>query len=730
MKRWFAGPVLLLGLAFGMVAGGVCTAAGACIEYPGYLSWVGEYTFSSARSVCIAGDLALVGTPTGLVVFDISDPARPAPISQLPMAYPSGIAVSGGRAFLSGWDLGFKVVDLTDPAHPIPLAGLPLNGAGRLAVQGDLAYVTGVFGIRVIDVSDPAIPVEIGSWSGTPAFDGIAISGNLAVLTTNQATTMYGIGTFDLSNPIAPVLLSTLAFPTRTYDASLAGGLAYVANSYDGVQIVDVSDPVHPSVVGRGDTVHEASGVAVVGALALVVDAGMRIFDVSNPSQPVETGYFRSDGYVRQLAAAGSLAIIAGYDNGITLADINPPISAPVLGQTATPGSCTGVARTGDTNFVLADLEKGLTTGTLEDPAAPGLYVNHRTAGQANRVAVRDSLAFLAAGTSGLHVYNVSDASNPTHVSWIETPGDARDVGLAGQYALVADGTSVLVVNTADPVHLGVAATLPIPARDLSISSSLAAVCGATEEVAVVDLSDPASPDLLCMFPTHDVAWAVALDGRTLLVAGTDPGNPTWGGLELVDLTEPSAPVSLAYIPVSSPATAVACANGFAYVGTGVRTLVVDVTVPAAARVIGSFDESLTNGGEIVADPEFLMIASGWHRLTMAYPGCPQTTGADGMDGGDGLPAVRAAAWPNPAAERTTLRFRLPRAQHALVEIFDTSGRRIRTLVDEPLPSGTYTRTWEGNDDRGHRVPAGMYFVRVPGERDARRVVILQGGER
>ena len=51
-------------------------------------------------------------------------------------------------------------------------------------MSGDLALVTaGIFGLMVIDFSDPSNPKLIGSADTPGSFEGVAVSGNLALVT-------------------------------------------------------------------------------------------------------------------------------------------------------------------------------------------------------------------------------------------------------------------------------------------------------------------------------------------------------------------------------------------------------------------------------------------------------------------------------------------------------------------------------------------------------------------
>ena len=81
---------------------------------------------------------------------------------------------------------------------------------------------------------------------------------------------------------------------------------------------------------------------------------------------------------------------------------------------------------------------------------------------------------------------------------------------------------------------------------------------------------------------------------------------------------------------------------------------------------------------------------------------------------GTGGPAVLALArpQPNPGQGTTRLRFSLPRAGLARLEILDLGGRRLWRTESE-LGAGPHEYRWDGRGERGGDVGAGLYFVRL-----------------
>jgi flagellar hook assembly protein FlgD len=47
------------------------------------------------------------------------------------------------------------------------------------------------------------------------------------------------------------------------------------------------------------------------------------------------------------------------------------------------------------------------------------------------------------------------------------------------------------------------------------------------------------------------------------------------------------------------------------------------------------------------------------------------------------------------------------------LSVYDVSGRRLRSLAERALPAGVHAADWDGRDERGRRVAAGNYVVRL-----------------
>jgi flagellar hook capping protein FlgD/beta-propeller uncharacterized protein DUF5122 len=70
-------------------------------------------------------------------------------------------------------------------------------------------------------------------------------------------------------------------------------------------------------------------------------------------------------------------------------------------------------------------------------------------------------------------------------------------------------------------------------------------------------------------------------------------------------------------------------------------------------------------------------------------------------------------AFPNPFRNDVALEFTLPQPEEARIDIYDLSGREVRRLERGEFPAGEQRVTWNGRDDAGRQVAAGMYVAAV-----------------
>jgi hypothetical protein len=93
-------------------------------------------------------------------------------------------------------------------------------------------------------------------------------------------------------------------------------------------------------------------------------------------------------------------------------------------------------------------------------------------------------------------------------------------------------------------------------------------------------------------------------------------------------------------------------------------------------------------------------------RITM-----PKTVGVPAAS--SATPLAFSAPRPNPSSSDTRLEFTLGAAGATDLSIYDATGRRVAMLSHGDLEPGPHSVTWNGRDESGHPVSAGLYFARL-----------------
>jgi len=188
--------------------------------------------------VSVAGSFAYVGDESALRIIDVANPALPVEIGNSPgSAY--AVEVVGSMAYVSASYDGLRIVDVSDPAAPIELGAIDTPGSVRdIVVRGGLAYLAEYERyervLRIIDVLDPSAPVEVsvieleGGWA-------IRIVDGLAYVADGFA----GVAVVDVANPLSPLLLGSRKAPSITGNLVISGDLVYAATRDAGIRVIE-----------------------------------------------------------------------------------------------------------------------------------------------------------------------------------------------------------------------------------------------------------------------------------------------------------------------------------------------------------------------------------------------------------------------------------------------------------------------------------------------------------
>ena len=89
------------------------------------------------------------------------------------------------------------------------------------------------------------------------------------------------------------------------------------------------------------------------------------------------------------------------------------------------------------------------------------------------------------------------------------------------------------------------------------------------------------------------------------------------------------------------------------------------------------------------------------------------TTTTTGVDAARPLVFGLRMVGDNPASQASAVELATPLRTDVRVDVFDVRGRRVRALARREFAAGRTVLRWDGRDDLGRRVEAGIYFVRA-----------------
>lgn len=141
--------------------------------------------------------------------------------------------------------------------------------------------------------------------------------------------------------------------------------------------------------------------------------------------------------------------------------------------------------------------------------------------------------------------------------------------------------------------------------------------------------------------------------------------------------------------------------------------------------------------GGTVGQPDAYSMTGGAYRLRGGFWSGREQLGTTDTPA---LPAARPSVfravppWPNPARGAASLAVELPDERELSVQIFDVAGHRVRELASGRFGAGRQAFRWDGRDDSGRPVAAGLFFVHVDAGREhgVSKLVLLapEGGAR
>ena len=97
---------------------------------------------------------------------------------------------------------------------------------------------------------------------------------------------------------------------------------------------------------------------------------------------------------------------------------------------------------------------------------------------------------------------------------------------------------------------------------------------------------------------------------------------------------------------------------------------------------------------------------------------------------GDEVPGAYKLAqnFPNPFNPTTTIKFDIRKKGHVSLKIYNVAGQLVKTLVNDVLDAGSYSKEWTGTNNAGVKVASGVYFYSIEADNftSTKKMVLLR----
>jgi len=398
---------------------------------------------------------------------------------------------------------------------------------------------------------------------------------------------------------------------TPTWDRALAltriGNRLLVADSQAGLQVFDVSDPAAPQWLAHIDTPGWATDVEAVDQRAFILDdyLGLVVIDTHEVRSPRIIASLSMPGIPRKMTREGDLIFVACELPGIVVISIADPDQPAILHTIEMTSRPRDVAVSGNL-LAVADQENLLQLYTMITPQQFEIRGSvYNQSSYSNRLAFHDGLLLYGGYGGGLGIINLDDPDLPyVQGQHYSTFGGFGALTMIGNRLVAANSAvDLLDFTTAELPPLLGSADVPGYNRDLAIYGNYAYVSNNNDDgLRIIDLNDPSTP-IIEVLDSSIVAGDIAVHGEYLYVTGVDVG------VDVYSLQDPASPQRVNTV-VGGAAVHLSFRDNFMIL-TGYNLLFLyDLTIPDAPQVL--FSRSIS--GVLSADiqGQYLFIATGY----------------------------------------------------------------------------------------------------------------------
>jgi len=462
------------------------------------------------------------------------------------------VFIKGDYAYVENGAV-MSIIDVSEPISPVQVGEIETPGVVEdIHVDGIYAYIAdGYGGLRIINVSDPSSPVEVNFYNTGDYTEKVYVLSQRAYISTYDTYyRSYEILILNVSAPTAPELIRHIPMDERVFDidAKIISWRSYLflANSSDGFRVFDVTDAEVPVEVDRIDNVSQITSIDIIDDYAYVVGYYyLYIIDIKNPKDIKLISTLRCGHGIYEIAVSDGYAFITDiYYSGIWIIDVRQPDSPNIV------------------TYFVGDIM-----------------------GSGCDVQVKDQYVYLASGSDGLQILDVSMPENPIEVSSFDTGGFYTDVIVLNDYAYIIGGASLHIFDLSIPGQPKELGSIRIDGgytTDIYVAGDYAYfVC--KDGLWIIDVSNPYKPLVVGVYNTENVAWSVYVEGNYVYLGCRD-------GLHVFDVSIKSDPKEISFIDTEDLVRDVYISNNYAYLAIESGIQIFNISIPSSPIRVGNIN--------------------------------------------------------------------------------------------------------------------------------------------
>jgi len=714
---------------------------------------LGTWTSGYCEDVYIVGNFAYILKGSVFEILDITNPTIPISVGQCILkanAHFIQVIVSGNYAYVMS-DQGIKVIhiiDINDPLVPVEVSNYALeyNVLGFIDVRDDYIFVVNTVwsevnhsSLQVIDVSDPQNPKAIGE---SDYFDGIAIdisiSNNMAYILTDD----WDIGKnrlykFDISIPTNPQIIAN-------YDMGVFGAqelfisdeYAFISTYHDSSELLylfnindfTIQNSISNYDFGNCKSIEEVYKRDDYLYIAITQwdttdsrQLSLRILDISNPSNPFETGSYNKllTGYwVESMKVSDNYAFITLGPDGLNIINIGDVSNPSFAGYYHTGGGVDNFAVDDNIMYVGNGQFGGISVLDCKQPKNLKMVNYIPTEIMEAIITVSGNYVYMAGptlnyGPSHFSIFSISNGSELEEIGSYEINQWIANFQIANNFAyLILGNGELLILDITHPENIEEISRTPIfyYGSAIYISDNIAYV-GVSwgwgfsfAYVSRVDITNPSNPEIIdTLFIADGYTNKIIVSNNFGYIIGSWSDWEGWHGgkwFYIIDYANPSDPqvVDSSQRDIRD----IDIKDDLAYIITDEGLEIFDIADPYNLKKIGFYD--IEEAKNVAVNEDIVYVS----RPSVLYSLKSDFTTKILHETETISTFLLYQNYPNPFNPSTRISWQLPISNIATLKIFNILGKEVATLVNEYKPAGKYETEFNAAN-----LPSGVYFYQL-----------------